>query len=257
MAKQFIFIDESGDPDFFGKRKRPLWLEKHWKPILLIGSLATNNRKKIRKAVLEFQQEILSDTLFNSIYSVKQPNWYLHAKDDHPEVRIKFFEFIRKLEDIVCYIIIARKNPKIFANKHNNNPKEFYFDVLYNLLQHFPFFQDKSYQFYLSRRDSANIAPFSDAINKVVSKLTTNPKEAPFCTFHCDIVKASEYPELSVLDYLLWATQRYILKGERRYFTALEQVSKYHLICDVYDTLAANNLYNTENPFTLEKASKY
>lgn len=254
MNKQFLFIDESGSPDFYGKRKRPLWLEDNFSPVLLMGLLVTPHRKKLRKIVEEFQQKILSDSLYNSIYSVSQPYWFLHAKDDHPEVRIQFFELIRQLEIIDCYIIVARKIPPLFHTKHNSNAKEFYFDVLYNMLQQFPFEKQQHYQLYLSRRDSANSAPFSDAVEKVVSKLTTD-NQSPFCTYNCDVVKANQYPELSVLDYLLWAVQRYILKKERRFLTALE--GKFNLIYDVYDLDAANRFYKTENPFTLEKASNF
>ena len=149
MAKKvFVFIDESGSPDFFGKRKRPLWLDDNFQPVLLLGMLVTKHRKKLRMMVEDFQNRILEDSLYNSIYSVSQPNWFLHAKDDHPEVRIQFFEQIRKLDFMNCYVIIARKIPELFINKHNSNPKEFYFDVLYNLIQQFQFEENFEYQFY-------------------------------------------------------------------------------------------------------------
>jgi len=253
-TKQFLFIDESGSPDFYGKRKRPLWLEDHFNPVLLMGVLATPHRKKLRRIVEAFQQKVLSDPLYNSIYSVSQPNWFLHAKDDHPEIRIQFFELIRQLDFVDCYIILARKIPQLFHTKHNSNAKEFYFDVLYNMLQQFPFEKEQHYQLYLSRRDSANISPFSYAVKKVVSKLTTD-KNTPFCTYNCDIVKANQYPELSVLDYLLWAVQRYIMKKERRFLTALE--GKFNLIYDVYDLKAENRFYDIKNPFMLEKVSNF
>ena len=252
--KQFLFIDESGSPDFYGKRKRPLWLEDNFSPVLLMGLLATPHRKKLRKTVQAFQEKILADPLYNSIYSVRQPNWFLHAKDDHPEIRIQFFELIRQLDFIDCHIILARKIPQLFHTKHNSNAKEFYFDVLYNMLQQFPFEQKQHYQLYLSRRDSTNSNPFSDAINKTISRLTKDGS-TPFCTYNCDVVKANQYPELSVLDYLLWAVQRYILKRERRFLTALE--GKFNLIYDVYDLNAENRFYNIKNPFLLEKASSF
>jgi hypothetical protein len=40
-------------------------------------------------------------------------------------------------------------------------------------------------------------------------------------------------PELSIIDYLIWAVQRKLLTGESRYFDALQ--SKYETVLDLYD----------------------
>lgn len=255
--KRYIFIDESGSPDFFGKRKRPLWLGDNYQPILLLGMVATDKRVKLRKVIESFQHEILNDSLYNTIFSVRQPNWFLHAKDDHPEVRIKFFERIREMSDLEFYIIIARKIPELFIQKHNGNAKEFYFDVLNNLIQYFPFERNFKYQFFLARRDKQNIKAFVNSIEKVIDKLTTMKlnNEEEFCHYQCDVVKAAIYPEMSVVDYVLWAVQRYITKKDRRYLNAIED--KVKLIYDVYDDNASDNLYQKGNPFTLEKAKNF
>jgi hypothetical protein len=253
-SKYFFYIDESGSPDFFGKRKQPLWLTDEFQPVLLLGMLGTKQPRVLQKAVKEFADKILADPLYNSIYSISQPNWFLHAKDDHPEVRIKFFEFIRQLDNIECYVIIARKIPELFLAKHNGNANEFYFDVLYNLLKQYPFQADLHYQFYLSRRDSANTKPFVEAVHKVVSKIA-GKSDSPSSNYQCDIVRAADSLELSVLDYLLWAVQRYVLKAERRYLTAME--GRIKLIYDVYDASAENRVYDAENPFDLKKAAPF
>jgi hypothetical protein len=40
-------------------------------------------------------------------------------------------------------------------------------------------------------------------------------------------------PELSVIDYFLWAVQRKLMKGESRFFDALE--SKYETVVNIYE----------------------
>ncbi|MEM9896866.1 MAG: hypothetical protein AAF789_10890, partial [Bacteroidota bacterium] len=109
--KKFLFIDESGSPDFFGRRKRPLWLDANFSPLLLLGMIETSQRKKLRRQIEALQQQVLADPLYNTIPSVANPNWFFHARGDHPEIRALFFNFIRQLDDLFCYIIIARKNP--------------------------------------------------------------------------------------------------------------------------------------------------
>ncbi len=73
-------------------------------------------------------------------------------------------------------------------------------------------------------------------------------------TYRCSIIDAKNSPENSVVDYLLWAVQRYILKGEERFFIALE--NKYNFIIDLYDDKASDNIYNSENQFRIEKIEK-
>ena len=40
-------------------------------------------------------------------------------------------------------------------------------------------------------------------------------------------------PELSIIDYLMWAVQRKLLTGESRYFDALQ--SKYVTVLNLYE----------------------
>ncbi len=93
MSQTYFFIDECGDPEFFGKGKSLLVGTKGYQPLLILGMIETTNRKALYKAVNEFSNQILSDTLFKTIPSVSEPNWFLHAKNDHPEVRAEFLSF--------------------------------------------------------------------------------------------------------------------------------------------------------------------
>jgi hypothetical protein len=50
--------------------------------------------------------------------------------------------------------------------------------------------------------------------------------------YNCEIVLSKETPELSIVDYLLWALQRYLLHNDQRFYNALK--AKYNLIVDLY-----------------------
>lgn len=73
----------------------------------------------------------------------------------------------------------------------------------------------------------------------------------------CQTVLSSTCPELSVVDYCLWALQRYVLRGEIRFFAALE--TKFDLIVDLYDDApqTGSRLYTDANPFRVEKCSPF
>ena len=55
-------------------------------------------------------------------------------------------------------------------------------------------------------------------------------------------------PELSVVDYILWALQRYIFKGERRFYEAVE-----HQVASVIDLYEGHKVYDSIDLFRVEK----
>jgi hypothetical protein len=250
VSEKYIFIDESGSPQFYAKGRRPLWIEPDFSPVMFLGMVTTDDRSLLRQSVLSFQNSILSDPLLNSIYSVAQAGWHLHARADHSDINVKTVEFIRQLEGFNFHVVIGRKLPEVFFNKHNGNATEFYFDLLSKLLELDELGSEYKYRLYLSQRQSNTEQRFSDAFEKAVE---AKSRKIGGISYSCSIVRSRDYPEMSVVDYLIWALQRYILKGEKRYFSALER--HYQSILDVYEYGGKGRLYGTNDLFDLSKAS--
>ena len=225
--KSYLFIDESGDPFFFANRNKLLVGTEGFQPYLIIGLIETDTRKALRKAVVSFIEKIKADKMYNTIPSVSnQKGWYVHARADHPEIRAKFFEMLRELPGFKAHIVIAKKNLNIFNRKHNNNPTEFYFDVLHHLLKEVLTDNTKDYNLYLSQRGNNSIHRFEEAVKKAL-----NAEQK--IKYTLEIVPSSEMAELSIIDYLMWAVQRNLLKGESRYFDALKD--KYGSVINLYE----------------------
>ena len=248
---QYFFIDECGDPEFFGKGKSLLVGTKGYQPLLILGLIETSNRKALHKAVETFCNEIKQDVLYKSIPSLSEPNWFLHAKNDHPEVRSEFFKFLRSYEGIRFHAVIARKDLSIFRKKHNNNASEFYFDVVKHLLQ--PLLKtDKKYAIYLSHKPKSTNEKLIDAIEKAIDNNIRFKNLTTPISYTSTIEKSNFLCELSVVDYFLWALQRYIYKKEMRFWEAVEPS-----VGTVVDLYGGNTLYDTKNPFRLEKAREF
>lgn len=230
---KYIFIDESGDPTFYGSGKKLLVGTEGFQPYLIIGMVETTNRKALRKKVVEFMDSIKSDKLYNTIPSINTKKaWYVHARVDHPEIRIKFIELLRQLPDYKAHIVIARKDLSIFNRKHNNNPSEFYFDVLHHLLENKLIDSNTHYRLFLSQRGNNSMNRFSEAVTKALKANAIKFGENQEINYSLEIVPSEDMPELSVIDYLMWAVQRKLLKGEERYFEALKE--KYGTILELY-----------------------
>ena len=257
--KTYFFIDESGDSSFYANRKKLLVGTEGFQPMLNLGMISLTDKKQIRNSIIEFMNKIKGDPLYNTIHSVSQPNWYLHARGDHPEVRAKFFEFLRSLDGFKCYIVIGRKRLHTFQNKHNNNESEFYFDLIHHLLKDRLKDEDVLYQIFLSARKKSTQQYLGNAIAKAVERDNNRRKKPKNIQYKFDIVRSEDTPELCIVDYLLWALNRYISAGEERFFRALQ--AKYNLIIDVYDFEKygnrKGNYHNRSSPFNTETASPF
>lgn len=228
LPKSYIFIDESGDPVFYGNRKKLLVGQDGFQPYLIIGLIETPDRIKLRKAVLDFTNNIRADPMYNSIPSVmSNTNWYVHARGDHPETRAKFFELLRKLPGFKAHVVIAKKRLSVFNKKHNNNPTEFYFDVLHHLMRGRLTSDAVFYKLYLSQRGNNSLHYFEKAVANALTAENAN------VNYNLEIVQAKEMPELSIIDYLIWAIQRKLQKNEPRYFNALKE--KFETLLYLYE----------------------
>ncbi len=259
--KLHYFIDESGDPAFYATGKRSLVNKEGFKPLLLLGMVKIDDKKATRNAILNFIENIKSDPLYNTLPCVKSSKgWYLHASYDNLEIQMKFTEFLRNLKGFEFYCVIGRKILDLFHKKHNSNDSEFYFDMIYHLLKNRLTEENKYHQVFLAARKKNTQNALNDSIKKAIEKDNNKRSEPTAIHYNCEIVQSKLTPELSIVDYLLWALQRYILKGEDRFFKALEK--KYTLIIDLYDfekyhQKNFSNHYDSKNVFRTEKAAKF
>jgi hypothetical protein len=155
------------------------------------------------------------------------------CQSDHPEVRVKFFELLRKLEGFAVHIVIGKKNLNIFNNKHNSNPSEFYFDLLHHLLDGKLNSTDAKYHICLSQRGNNTMHLFNQAVIKAINADNKKRPSPLNINYQLEIAPSKHIPELSIIDYFIWAVQRKLLKGESRYFDALE--SKYETVISLYE----------------------
>jgi len=118
------FLDEAGDTTFYGKGRVIILGQEGVSLAFALGMVKFNTAlASVRQAVIELQKSIEADEFFNRIYSVKKKigkgGFYFHAKDDPPEVRERFFRFVKTV-DCSVEMVVGRKIPSLFARKHNN-----------------------------------------------------------------------------------------------------------------------------------------
>ena len=97
------FLDEAGDATFYGKGRVPILGQDGVSNCFIMGLLKVHEPlNAVRKKIVDLQNQIAQDPYYEKIPSIlkkKSANgYYLHAKDDLPEVRKTAFELIRSID---------------------------------------------------------------------------------------------------------------------------------------------------------------
>ncbi len=260
-SKEFFhrFLDEAGDTTFFGKGKVPFVGKVEGVSLSFILGMVKFKEPllPIREKIIELQKEIEKDDYLKDVPSIRKntdkSGFYFHAKDDVPEVREKFFKFIKSI-DFSFEAVVGRKIYEIFANKHNSNESEFYADLLSHLIKNKFEIGGKLILNVSQRGKSTKNTNLMKAIETAQKRFKKTKPEKDFIT---DIVFNVQYPTteplLTIPDYLCWTVQRVIERGDLRYYNFLE--SKISLIIDLYDSSkyeGNKHYYNHQNKLTEE-----
>jgi hypothetical protein len=252
------FIDEAGDMTFFGKGKVDLLGTNGVSKAFMLGMVHIKQPlPEIRSLITDFTDQISTDPFFNEIPSIKKriqkDGMFLHAKDDPPELRYKFFELLRDKIDFSLQVVVGRKDTGRFVNKHNSQEKEFYADLLSHLLK------DKANydRLVLNIADRASATRIQNLENALVKAHERYAKKKPDSSYKAKIAfnvqPYNREPLLAVVDYGLWSVQRIFEKGETRFYDSI--LPKVPLVIDLYDIEKFKdwaNYYTPKHPLTKE-----
>lgn len=221
------FLDEAGDTTFYGKGKIPMIGSDGVSNYFLLGMLYVNQSlDELRKNIIELQKRIVNDPYLHVIPSIKKKmnasGYFLHAKDDVPEVRKMVFELIRSI-DCQFDAVVGKKSYRIYEKKHNGNQAEFYADMLSHLLHNSLIGHEKLVLNIAHRSRCTNHINLEKGLQKA---LVIAKHKFPEISSSCETVFNIQYPTtepiINLADYFLWALQRKLERGEERYFDFIE-----------------------------------
>lgn len=254
--KYHRFLDEAGDTTFYGAGKELIVGREGVSKCFILGMLNVKEPlEPLRERVRNLQTAIAHDPYYSEVPSIRKKadkfGYYLHAKDDIPEVRKQAFELIAKAK-CSFQAVVARKIPKHFEGRHMGRSAEFYADLLGHLLK------DKVHKYpkfvlNISQRGSTtshvNLARgLALARERYAAKHFEDPAPNEFVF---NVQTPTTEPLLNLADYFCWAVQRVFERGEVRYYDFVkEQIST---VLDLYDTAnykGFKNYYGPKNPLT-------
>ena len=252
------FLDESGDTTFYGKKKRVIVGEEGVSKCFILGMVKFKSKlEPIREQIIKMQNEIVVDEFYKDVPSIKKKiskgGYYFHAKDDIPEVREKFFRYIKPL-NCTFEAIVARKLPDLYKSKHKENESWFYADLLSHLLKNKLTNHDKMVLNIASRGKSTKNQNLELALLKAQERFSNaHPEKDIKAKVVFNVMEQTTEPLLNVADYFCWCIQNVFERGNVRYYNYLkEQISS---VVDLYDFKSYGkkgwpNYYGRKNPLT-------
>jgi len=251
------FIDEVGDTTFYGSKRKLILGTEGVSSAFGIGLLKLNEPiADVRGQVDELQQEVETDSLLNTIPSVRKRidsgGFFFHACKDTPDVRLVFLRYLREL-NCEAEVIMARKIPALFEAQHHEHEDEFYADILSHLIKQ-RVKRPGTLVLNIAQRGSSTREKVLNRALEIALERASNNSEEPLATrvvFNVQTPRTE--PLLNVADYLCWSVQRVFEKGETRYYDYLQK--QIRLVVDLYDSekeADSRNYYGQDNPLTAE-----
>lgn len=238
LFKRHRFLDEAGDTTFYGKGKVPIVGQQGVSKCFILGMLKINEPlEKVREKILDLQCSIESDSYFGQVSSIEKRKakggFYLHAKEDIPEIRRMAFQLIKTI-NCRFEVIVARKLYVVYERKHNGTEAEFYADLLSHLLKNKLNKYDRLVLNIARRSKCTTNSNLQKGLNKSVERaVMRNPEGANACEVVFNVQAPTSEPILNITDYFCWAVQRVFEKGETRFYDFIsDQISQ---VIDVYD----------------------
>ncbi|NBQ39414.1 MAG: hypothetical protein EBU34_06455 [Alphaproteobacteria bacterium] len=228
-AHKRYYVDEAGDGVLFGPMGSDLLSKGEARRYFMLGFVEYDAPDQIEQALSDLRQRLMSDPLFSTIASLdparKKTALFFHAKDDHPEIRIKVFEFIRAFDFKFSVVIKDMRAVKSYVESRNRfnsdyryNPDELY-DYTVRLLFNQRIHKADSYEIIFSRRGPSDR---THALQKQLEKLRADyGLDNDLKRFSVTVEDTRRSSCLQLIDYCLWAVQRAYERGEVRFLHAI------------------------------------
>ncbi|MFA5368534.1 MAG: DUF3800 domain-containing protein [Candidatus Paceibacterota bacterium] len=120
--KTYIFIDESGKPEVYSAKGVNLVLGGQATKFLILAAIRTSDQLLLQQKVTDFKLSLLKEKELANIFSSAYVLDSFHAQIDYPQVRERFYRFIKDLNDIKIDVIVVEKL-KCYPNLRENPGK--------------------------------------------------------------------------------------------------------------------------------------
>ena len=244
-------MDESGDPNFFGRRHKDLVQLGLSLPFFIVGYIETQDQNQIVKKLSEVRASIINDEYLKDIPSVKSSIKRFHANKDCREVQERVYKAIKTM-DFECYIIVARKIKEIFLNKFQGKKGGFYAYLVERLFENRLHLYSEIDIYFSKMENIIHDENMWKAIENARDRFRKKWPHKHTNNIRILMQEPTHIAGLQVIDYLLWSIHRIYNHADMRYYNFLKD--KIKLIHDVFfNKDFYGEFFNSKNELTLDK----
>lgn len=257
------YVDESGTPTLFGGRGQNLVGTDGCSKYFLLGKVAIDEPVALGQKLEALRQELLRDSYFKGVPSM-QPSERktaiaFHAKDDVPEVRYEVFKLLRR--ESITFYAVARDKSRLAAEVLERNridsgyryKENDLYDGLVAKLFDGRLYKADHFEVTFAERGNS---PRTQALNRAIEKAKRTFESRFGFSVGASIQITPSNPRvtvcLQVVDYYLWALQRFFEQGKDQYLNVIWPQTR--LVHDLDDTRenSFGVCYSPTRPLTLE-----
>lgn len=151
--RSYIFLDESGKPEVYSRKGVNLVQAGSASKFLVIAAVRTTDHLGLQEAVTAHRLAILRDKSLSSKFSPAYSLNAFHAQTDYPEVKKRFYEWVRDCTLELKISVIVAEKLKAFPQLERD-PGRLYATTAGQLLKRF-LHTAESIEVIFSRRDAS------------------------------------------------------------------------------------------------------
>ena len=244
------YVDEAGDGTLFSRRGRLLVDTEGCSRYFILGYVDIADPEAVSAELDELRRALLADPYFRNVPSMqpkaRKTALAFHAKDDVPEVRREVFDLLLRHDLHFCAEVKDKMQVLLYVQQRSGTdpayryePNELY-DYLVRRLFKNALHKADVYDIYFARRGKSDrTAALLAALEHARERFKEQWGIASRAPINIRPCRPPQCAGLQVVDYLLWALQRFYERGEERYIEYLW--SKYSLVHDIDNV--RDNLY--------------
>lgn len=242
VKKSYIFLDESGKPEVYSRKGTNLVEAGTASQYLLIAAVRTSDHLQIQEAVTAKRLEILRDRSLSEKFSPAYSLNAFHAQTDYPEVKQKFYEWIRDCKlDLKIAVIVAEKL-KAYPQLQRDSGR-LYATVAGQLLKRFLHTSEKM-EVIFSRRDASLKA--REKLQLVVDSLRFEYASEHSLSANAFVIYHHNphytHGGLQIADYVAHAVFQVFERGNRKWWEVIREEVGY--VQDIFNKKS----YSRSNP---------
>jgi hypothetical protein len=260
------FVDEAGDGVLFSSKGGKLLVgENGCSRYFMLGLVYFRAGDDLVNSIAGLKARVLGDPSTNRIPSIAKrsgPKFMFHAKDDPTGVREEVFSIIERHLGSIRFLAVVRDKLSVVNyvrqrgdrnESYRYNPNELYDSMVRRLFRDLLHRSDE-YNIYFARRGKTpRTEALRDALTRARERCEYKWGISSSSPINVQPVYSYQQTALQVVDYMLWALQRYYEKGEGQHLKLIWPAVR--LVVDVDDTSHApyGVYYTQKNPLFREE----